>query len=98
MKWWASHTNIIFPGGHSLCVPSFLQVLSEAPGICFAEGLMSIRVVGIQSEMYTGFTATVQHSGISGLGFFKLGSRIGGNPCIYILCPQIVSLEWIWEL
>lgn len=76
MKWWANHTNSIFPGGHSLCVPSFLQVLSEAPGVCFAEGLISIRVVGMQSETYTGCTTTAQHSGNSGLGFFKLAAEL----------------------
>lgn len=65
-KWQASHANNIFPGGHSLRVPCFLQAQSEAPGVWFAEGLMSITAAGVQSEMYAGYTTKAQHSGNSG--------------------------------
>lgn len=56
MKQQASHANNVFPGGHSLCVPCFLRAQSEAPGAWFAEGLMSVTAMGLQSEMYTGYT------------------------------------------
>lgn len=62
-KWQASHASNIFPGGHSLRVPCFLQAQSEAPGVWFAEGLMSITAAGVQSEMYAGYTIKAQHSG-----------------------------------
>lgn len=75
MKWWASHVNTVFPGGHSLCVPYFLWDQPEAPGAWFAEGLMP-RAMGSQSEMYTGYTTKAQHPGNSGWGVFKLGTKI----------------------
>lgn len=76
------------------CVPCFLWAQYEAPGAWSAEGLMSITVVGSQSEMYTGYITKAQHPGNLGWGFFKLVTKISGNPCVYVLCPQIVSLKW----
>jgi len=87
MKGQASHTNI-FPGGQSLGVPCFLQAQSEATGVWFAEGLMSVTVMGAQSEMYAGYTNKA---------LWELWLRVFQNghqnqwKFVYVLCPQILS-------